>query len=118
MGWGWETSKVKDTDSGKPTHYTEAPFLVQVLFSLLSTTLPLLPLAKALARARKGQWNLKWTVFWAMPSPDSEQNLTDQQFWSASTGVLEGLGETQVMFQGDNIISFSFSKPWLRVATQ
>ena len=118
MGWEGEISKGKDIDSRKPIHSTEAPFLVQVLFSLLSTTLPLLPLAKALARARKGQWNLKRTVFWATPSPDSDQSLTNQQFWSASTGALEGLGEIQVMFQGDNIISFSFSKPWPRVATR
>jgi hypothetical protein len=86
----------------------EAPFMVPLLFLLLSRQFPAMAAAECLGRARFGFWSEDRRTFF----PDLHQSADVGVRWGVMTRQVQDLGAVCVSFAGPAIDSIRFADPW------
>ena len=92
----------------RPRIPEEAPFMVQLLFLLLSRQFPLPSLAECLARARFGFWSADRGTFF----PELPVQAEGSMRWGVRTVNAKDLGPVTVSFSGPFIDAIRFVSPW------
>ena len=98
-------------EEGVQGEVVETPFLLAFLFALQSESMPLLPLASTLAKASRGYWNGKQTIFRVAQRSEHAGAALETQ-WSLVTDDMPSFGVVSVHFTGARITSFHFAEPW------
>jgi hypothetical protein len=86
----------------------EAPFMVPLLFLLISRQLPAMAAAECLGRARFGFWSAARRVFFPDLAPAAGIGVR----WGVLTKQVQDLGAVCVSFVGPAIDSIRFADPW------
>ena len=84
----------------------DAPFLLSILFILISEQFGLFSLILMLARASQGRWDVSGRVFIPLDF------VTDMPALEFETGAQRGIGNVTVTLRGNSISAIRFQHPW------
>ena len=111
------TACVPDDEAGREraalaarrTRLEEAPFMVPLMFLVLSKQFPALAVAECLSRARFGLWSAdRRVVFFPVLSESAKIGVR----WGVVTRAVQDLGAVRVSFVGPAIYAIRLESPW------